>query len=142
MNQAEIKISLTGKGKSGFVVHYNVVYTVNSNGLINVMNDVNFSNTAIVLARLGVRMLLSKDLNEFDYLGRGPMENYADRKSGSDIGHYASSVQQQLTPYEKHMEGGNHEDVRWARITSEKGNGLGIKSDEAVCKVWGMPVGS
>ncbi|MDQ2862663.1 MAG: beta-galactosidase small subunit, partial [Bacteroidota bacterium] len=73
------------------------------------------------------------------YLGRGPMENYADRKSGSDVGHYASSVMQQLTPYEKPMECGNHEDVRWARLISDKGDGLVIKRDSALLQVSALP---
>jgi beta-galactosidase len=48
------------------------------------------------------------------------MENYADRKWGSDIGLYSSSVKEQLTPYAKPMECGNHEDVRWVGLS---GNG-------------------
>lgn len=138
-DEAEISVSLTGTGKEGFVVHHEVVYTINSNGLINVLNHVNFSNTPIVLARIGVRMLLAKSLNKFDYIGRGPMENYADRKQGSDVGHYASSVAQQLTPYEKPMECGNHEDIRWARLLSDKGCGLVIKKDSAFLQVSALP---
>jgi beta-galactosidase len=138
-NEAEINVSLTGTGKEGFVVHHEVIYTINSNGLIDVLNHVNFSNTPIVLARVGVRMLLSKALNKFDYLGRGPMENYADRKQGSDVGHYASSVPQQLTPYEKPMECGNHEDIRWARLLSDKGDGLIVKKDSSFLQVSALP---
>ena len=44
----------------------------------------------IPLARMGVRLLLDKRLDQFTYLGRGPMENYADRKRGSDVGPYTS----------------------------------------------------
>src|SRR6185295_9613548 len=49
--------------------------------------------------------------------GRGPMENYADRKQGSDVGLYRSSVREQMTPYAKPMECGNHEDVRWVALS-------------------------
>ncbi|MEJ7684164.1 MAG: beta-galactosidase small subunit [Segetibacter sp.] len=91
------------------------------------------------MARLGVRMFLNKDLDKFDYFGRGPMENYVDRKSGSDVGHYASSVTEQMTPYEKPMECGNHEDVRWANVTSEKGLGINVKQDTALMQVSALP---
>jgi len=137
--EVQIAVSLTGTGKKGFVVHHQVVYTINSNGLIDAVNKVSFSKPDMVLARLGVRMLLSKTLDKFDYLGRGPMENYADRKQGSDVGHYFSSVAEQLTPYEKPMECGNHEDVRWARLNSDRGEGLTVKQDTALMQVSALP---
>jgi len=135
----EIKATLTGTGKQNFVVHHEVVYTITADGLLNVANQVTFSDPNLVLARIGVRMQLAKDFDQFDYLGRGPMENYADRKSGFDVGHYASSVSQQLTPYEKPMECGNHEDVRWAHLTSAKGIGLTVRADTALLQVSALP---
>ena len=71
---------------------------------------------SLALARVGVRMLLKRDFDRFSYYGRGPMENYPDRKAGSDLGIYASPVADQLTPYQKPMECGNHEDIRWATL--------------------------
>ena len=138
-NTVEIRVSLTGIGKQNFIVHHQVVYTINGAGIINVANNVTFSDSDVILARIGVRMFLAKDLNQFNYFGRGPMENYADRKSGFDIGHYASSVSQQLTPYEKPMECGNHEDVRWANLTSTKGAALIIRQDTALLQVAALP---
>ena len=135
----EIKVNLTGKGKHDFTAHHDVVYTINGNGTINVVNKVSFSDPSLVLARIGVRMFLNKDLDEFDYLGRGPMENYADRKSGFDVGHYSSSVNKQLTPYEKPMEGGNHEDVRWANVTSADGLGIKINHVDSLVQVSALP---
>ncbi|WP_293311578.1 glycoside hydrolase family 2 TIM barrel-domain containing protein [Pedobacter sp. UBA5917] len=135
----EIKANLTGTGKQDFIVHHRVVYTINANGLINAENDVDFSDPKLILARIGVRLFLDQDLNKIDYLGRGPMENYADRKSGFDIGHYASSVNNQMTPYEKPMESGNHEDVRWANITGENGSGLTIKRGKDLFQVATLP---
>ncbi|RZK88671.1 MAG: glycoside hydrolase family 2, partial [Hymenobacter sp.] len=116
-----------------------VVYTINGDGLLDVANHVTFNGPGLVLARIGVRMLLAKEFDQFDYLGRGPMENYADRKSGFDVGHYASSVSQQLTPYEKPMECGNHEDVRWAHLTSAKGVGLTVRAATALLQVSALP---
>ncbi|MCR8557247.1 DUF4981 domain-containing protein [Mucilaginibacter sp. BJC16-A38] len=135
----EVKVSLTGTGKRNFTVHHDVVYTISGNGVINAENKVSFSDPTLILARLGVRMFLNKDLDQFDYLGRGPMENYADRKKGFDVGHYFSSVSQQLTPYEKPMECGNHEDVRWASVTSSKGLGISVKQDTALMQVSALP---
>jgi beta-galactosidase len=88
---------------------------------------------------MGVRLLLDKTLDQFDYFGRGPMENYADRKQGFDVGHYTSPVSAQMTPYEKPMDCGNHEEVRWAHIKSVKGTGLTVKMDTALLQVAALP---
>lgn len=138
-NVIEINAALTGTGKNNFTVNHAIVYTINGKGLINVENNVNFSDSNTVLARIGVRMFLNKDIDQFDYFGRGPMENYSDRKQGSDVGHYVSSVSRQLTPYEKPMECGNHEDVRWASVTSEKGVGITIKNDSTLMQISALP---
>ena len=137
--EVEIKVRLTGTGKQSFVVHHQVIYTVNNKGFINVANEVSFSDVKFVLARMGVRMLLNQNLDTFDYLGRGPMENYGDRKSGFDVGHYFSSVKQQLTPYEKPMECGNHEDVRWAKLVAKNGSGVCVKKSIDLLQVSALP---
>jgi beta-galactosidase len=102
-------------------VTHSALYTVYGNGSIAVDNAVTPEGRRIPLARLGVRLLLNPGLDQFTYLGRGPMENYADRKRGFDLGLYRSSVREQMTPYAKPMECGNHEDVRWAALS---GSGL------------------
>ena len=135
----EIKVGLIGRGRKNFTVHHQATYTVYAKGVINVSNDVFSSDPDLVLARLGVRMFLSKNLDQFDYFGRGPMENYADRKQGSDVGHYFSSVSQQMTGYEKPMDCGNHEDVRWANLSSDKGLELSIKSDTSLMQIAALP---
>ncbi len=141
MSPGEVSISATldGTGKRNFSVHHQVIYTIYGNGEIEVTNHVHFSGPQVVLARLGVRMFLNKDLAHFDYFGRGPMENYADRKQGSDVGHYFSTVSQQLTPYEKPMECGNHEDVRWASLRSGTGTGITVSQDSSLLQVSALP---
>ncbi|MDR6941162.1 glycoside hydrolase family 2 TIM barrel-domain containing protein [Mucilaginibacter pocheonensis] len=133
-----ISANLTGTGKQGFTVHHKVTYTILGNGVIKADNDVSFSDPKVVLARLGVRMFLKADLNQFSYFGRGPMENYVDRKRGFDIGVYSSTVNQQVTPYEKPMENGNHEDIRWAKL-SGKNASLTIKKDDKLLQVSAQP---
>jgi len=67
------------------------------------------------------------------------MENYADRKRGFDIGVYENPVSEQLTPYEKPMEAGNHEDIRWAKVTNEAGNGIMAQSEGTLLQVSMLP---
>jgi beta-galactosidase len=117
----QVEAVLKAEGKRGFSVTHSALYTVYGNGSIAVDNAVTPEGRRIPLARLGVRLLLNPGLDQFTYLGRGPMENYADRKRGFDLGLYRSSVREQMTPYAKPMECGNHEDVRWAALS---GSGL------------------
>jgi len=138
-NIVQISANLTGVGKGTFVVRHNVIYTINGRGEIKSENKVDFSDPKLVLARIGVRMFLNQDLNRFDYLGRGPMENYADRKQGSDVGHYSSSVVNQMTGYEKPMEQGNHEDVRWANLNAANGLSLKVKQVDSLMQVSALP---
>lgn len=138
-NNVEVRAELEGKGRNGFTVTHKVFYEIAGDGTIKVDNDVEFSNTNVPLARVGVRLLLNKDYNRFDYFGRGPMENYSDRKQGFDVAQYTSTVKEQLTPYEKPMECGNHEDVRWARLSSGTGSSLTVKKDTALLQVSALP---
>lgn len=134
-----IAVNLTGKGKHDFIVHHKVLYMISNNGHIRSLNDVTFSDSTLVLARMGVRMLLNSELNQFSYYGRGPMENYSDRKSGSPVGIYASPVAKQLTPYEKPMEAGNHEDVRWAALGNGTTQLLQVNKLSALMQVSALP---
>lgn len=135
----EIRVGLTGTSKTKFIVHHEAVYTVFGNGLIKAENSVSFSDPGVVLARMGVRMFLDESFDQFKYFGRGPMENYADRKSAFDIGYYSSTVSEQLTPYEKPMECGNHEDIRWAELSTKDNTTLAIKKDTGVLQVSALP---
>jgi beta-galactosidase len=136
----EINVVLTGEGNNGFSVRHKVVYVIDSRG-VQANNEVTFPevNKDMTLARMGVRMFLDKALGNFEYFGRGPMENYPDRKRGSDIGHYTSTVLDQMTPYEKPMECGNHEDVRWAKVFSGAGVGIRVQQDSSHLAVSALP---
>lgn len=125
----EVESIARGEGKNKFSVEHTALFTIHGDGSIAVNNSVKFSNTNLPLARLGVRLQLDQRLNQFTYLGRGPMENYSDRKRGSDVGLYSSSVNDQMTAYAKPMECGNHENVRWAALS---GGGLPTLMSQAV----------
>jgi beta-galactosidase len=141
VSNSEISVTadLSATGKKNFSVTHHVVYTINSAGNIKVSNDVKSSEPKLNVARMGVRLFLNKAYEQFSYFGRGPMENYSDRKTGSDVGIYSSTVAQQLTPYEKPMECGNHEDVRWAKLTNNTGAGLKVVSDNNILQVSALP---
>jgi beta-galactosidase len=77
------------------------------------------------LPRFGMRMILPADYKCFTYYGRGPWENYADRKESAFLGLWRQSTDKQLFPYVRPQESGNKCDVRWAELTN--GEGIGIR---------------
>ena len=135
----QITVKLKGEGKAPFVVNHDAVYTIKSDGSITAENNVSSNNPQLVVGRMGVRLMLDKQLDRLSYFGRGPMENYADRKRGFDVGLYSSSVKDQQTVYEKPMDCGNHEDVRWAKLTSATGLGLHAISDANLMQITALP---
>jgi beta-galactosidase len=134
-----ISVKLTGEGKNDFTVNHDVIYTITGDGSIRSENNFSSSNPKQVVARIGVRLLLDKKFDKATYFGRGPMENYADRKRGFDVGLYTSTVKDLMTPYEKPMDCGNHEDIRWAKVASAGGNGIMAKADSSLLQVSLLP---
>ena len=135
---ARIDSTIRCAGKGGFAAIHTVSHTIFGDGTITVDNAVAFEGGQIPLARVGVRMQLDKALDSMDFLGRGPIENYADRKSGFDVGRHTVSVNDQYT-YEKPMERGNHEDVRWVALTGKGKPGLLVCADENLMQVAALP---
>lgn len=75
-------------------------------------------------------MSFAKDFEKIRWLGRGPDENYSDRKDATDMGVWNSTVTKQYVPYVRPQENGNHEDTRWLTLTDTNGNGLKISAQE------------
>ena len=135
-----VEATLLEQGHQGWSATFTSAYTIVGDGSIAVKNNFVPAGERIPLARIGVRMTLNKSLDRFSYLGRGPMENYSDRDRGSDVGLYSSSVQEQLTPYPKPMEAGNHEDIRWAALGGAGLPTLMAVSDGKLLQVSALPL--
>jgi beta-galactosidase len=84
------------------------------------------------LPRLGMQMGLDSDLSRVTWFGRGPWENYWDRKTGSAVGLYESTIEGLWHPYVEPQENGNRTDVRWLTLTDDEGRGVLIAGDPVV----------
>jgi beta-galactosidase len=140
IDNTSVKVTSTTKadGKEGFGVYHTATYLVKGDGSIKVDNQVQFVGFRINLARIGVRILLDKKLDRMTFFGRGPFENYSDRKSAAEVGVYEIGVNEQYT-YEKPMERGNHEEVRWAKLSGNNMPSLMVKADEELMQVAALP---
>ncbi|HEY3762556.1 MAG TPA: glycoside hydrolase family 2 TIM barrel-domain containing protein [Verrucomicrobiae bacterium] len=107
------------------------IWTVHGDGTLDMDDSFQPFGTLPLLPRIGIVMNLVKDFENIRWLGRGPFENYSDRKDATDMGVWQSTVTQQYVPYIRPQENGNKEDVRWLELTDATSNGVKISSVEA-----------
>ncbi len=100
-------------------------YTLLPSGQLMVSCVLKTGPGIIDLPRVGVSLSLPSSLENLAWYGRGPYENYSDRKSSAMIGIYHSTVTEQYVPYIMPQEHGHKTDVRWLELTD--GSGCGIK---------------
>ena len=81
------------------------------------------------LPRMGTEWILSKDLEQVNWYGRGPQENYPDRKTGYRIGNYGSTVRDMVEPYLIPQDYGLRTDIRRVRMMDKDGAGLEFSGD-------------
>lgn len=117
-------------------------YRVFGNGEIQVtMSFTPGSKPLPEIPRFGMRMVLPVEYDNMTWWGRGPHENYADRKSSAAVGLYNATVWEQYHPYVRPQETGNKCDVRWLTLTNAQGEGLLITGDEPLnTSAWNFPM--
>lgn len=118
-----------------------ITYQMLANGNVEVNMHFMPGNKALPeMPRLGMRMILKGDYDQMTWLGRGPQENYADRKSGYLIGKYSASVWEQYHPYVRAQETANKCDVRWFTLASKAGAGIRVEGAEPLSvSAWNFP---
>ena len=108
-----------------------MTYTLTANGEVVVRQQMATTPGAEVpeLFRYGMQLQLPAACDRVAYHGRGPIENYSDRKSSQGIGIYSSTVREQYYDYVRPQESGNHTDVRWFQVTDSHGRGVRVYSN-------------
>ena len=89
-----------------------------------------------VLPKFGIRMRLPKDFTQIRYYGRGPWENYPDRKRSAFLGIYETLLKDYETEYIHPQDNGNRCDIRWFEISSNQQK-LRIDGNNPLCiRAW------
>ena len=114
----------------GVDAKFKSIYTINSKGFIHIENTLYKTSYKPDIPRIGMRMQLPKPYNKMTYFGRGPWENYGDRKTSSFIDLYRSLVKEQYVPYIRPQENGYKTDVQWLALSDKNNNGLLIVAGE------------
>ncbi len=117
-------------GEQDFAIQSNQVWTVYPDGSIELKASLTSNKERLVLPRLGYELVLPKKYENFAYYGRGPWNNYSDRKASQFVELHKSTVLEQVVNFPKPQTMGNREDVRWASLTDKKGNGVLFMADD------------
>jgi beta-galactosidase len=126
-NQVELKVSYRLPGVD---TQFTSVYSINGNGVVRIENTLGTTFYKEDLPRIGMRMQLPKEYNEMTYFGRGPWENYQDRKHSAFVDLYTSTVSDQYVPYIRPSENGYKTEVRWVSLINKTGDGLMVVSED------------
>jgi len=114
---------------TGFKVFYD--YTIKGNGEMEIATRVSArGNMTKWIPKVGLQLELPREFQQMEWFGRGPFENYPDRKTGAKTGIYQTSVEEDFVPYIIPQDYGNRCDVRWLKLTDREGSGLLVSSDE------------
>lgn len=94
---------------------YDVNYNVLPNGIVKVSAEFKgvASENPVEVPRIGFRMRLPLSAEEYTYFGRGPQENYWDRKAGARMGIWETSATESYVPYVRPQENGHYTDCEW-----------------------------
>lgn len=122
--KVRLQIENLYRGQSGFDYRTNIEYTVGADGSIMVNSTIIPGTKGAVIPRVGYRMEMPEGFERMRWYGRGPWENYVDRKDATYVGVYDDLVSNQWVNYVRAQEMGNHEDVRWISITNPDGIGF------------------
>ena len=108
-----------------------LTYVVRPDGSIDVTQQLQAKEGADVsrMFRFGMVMQMPYSMDNSRYYGRGPIENYADRKLSQPIGIYSQTADEQFYPYIRPQETGTKADMRWWEQTQKSGTGLRVVAD-------------
>ena len=121
-------VEVNGAKSAGFLHEADYVFA--ADGAIEIRNTATpFGKMPSALPRLGLSMMLAPDLEQMEWYGRGPHENYVDRCASAFVGRWSSTVAEQYVPYCRPQDNGYKCDVRWAAFRDNEGVGMCVKGD-------------
>ncbi len=115
----------SGRGRWDDVLHRQSYRLLAAGGLL-VENEVRVGPDLRDLPRVGVVLVLVPGLEQLEWLGRGPWDDYQDRRASTVVATFRDTVEGQYVPYILPQEHGNHSDVRRLSLTDAAGFGLEV----------------
>ncbi len=107
-------------------------FTIYPDGSVELQANITSNNPRLALGRLGYELIIPKRYQQYHYYGRGPINNYSDRKTAQFVEVHKSTVADQFVHFPKPQTMGNREDVRWVTLTDETGRGILFQAGETM----------
>jgi len=107
-----------------------VAYTVSGRGCVGVHMDGEPEGPwPAMLPRIGMRLMLPAWVEQVEWFGLGPGENYSDSHEACQVGRYRMPAKEMLTPYVVPQENGNRGGVRWLAVMNVAGDGFAVAAE-------------
>ena len=104
-------------------------YTIAPSGVVKVENTLkNMRDDLPILPKFGNNLILKKTFDNVTWYGRGPHENYSDRKTSAFVGYYTKKVADLYFAYARPQENGNRTDTYEVTFTNDQGEGIKVLS--------------
>lgn len=128
---AEIEAIYTlADDEDNFLAEWKTSFLFDPSGGVIVDNKVERADNLPVMPRVGMNVELERSLDNVDWFGRGPFENYADRKLAAHVGRYSNKVADHYVPYMRPQENGYKTDIRWMSLNDGADTGLLVVAAE------------
>ena len=122
-------VEVTGMKSAGYT--HRTTWSFRADGSVDVANEaVPHGEFPHAVPRLGLSLVLDKDLECIEYYGRGPRENYVDRRTGSFLGLWKSTVAEEFEEYVRPQDCGGKADVRYVELKDGSGRGVRFAASE------------
>ena len=108
---------------------WTATYEVTADGRVNIDNEFTRNADLPVMPRIGMNVELIRSLQQVEWFGRGPHENYSDRKESANVGRYTNTVADHYVPYMRPQENGYKTDVRWLSLSGAESGLLIVAGD-------------
>lgn len=132
LNTQQIEIR-TAYYLSSVNAKYFVQYLINASGDVEVQVSMKAGNKDFPeMPRFGMRTILNKEFDKVTWLGRGPFDNYCDRKSAAAVDLYNMPADSLFFPYARAQESGYRTDVRWISLQNKNNIGLMAKGKPTI----------
>ncbi len=119
-------------GDGAKIATWETAYAFSNDGRLHVTNLFVRNDGTPITPRVGMNVELISELDNVQWFGRGPFENYSDRKLGANVGRYKNAVADHYVPYMRPQENGYKTDTRWLSLDNGSDAGVLIVADEQI----------
>jgi beta-galactosidase len=121
-----------GDGEDSIAATWQSEFEIHASGDVRIVNRFAKRPGLPEVPRIGMNILVNPAFDDVEWYGRGPFENYVDRKLAAEVGRYRNKVADHYVPYIRPQENGNKTDVRWFALADGASSGLLVQAEDTI----------